>query len=201
MLSDEQLEIVWQDIEKSGVSIQSLQDDLLDHMCCFIECKLEEGASFEDAYALAQQQVCPNGLQEIQEETLYLLNSNRIIAMKKIMYAIGLVSSIGISIGWLSKLLYWPIGGELFTYSFLGFAFLFLPMLAFDRYKIGMGKEPSEKLRTILGFASALITGFAVAFKILHLQGANVMLVVGIFLFTFGFLPFLFFRMYKKAIS
>ena len=181
--------------------MQTLKDDLLDHICCFIEHELEEGASFEAAYALAWQQVCPNGLQEIQEETIDLLNSNRIIAMKKIMFAIGLVSSIGISIGWLFTIMHWPGGGALFTYSFLGFAFLFLPMLAFDRYKIGIGKEPSEKLRTILGFSSALIIGFSVAFKMLHLQGASVMLITGIFLFTFGFLPFLFFRMYKNATS
>lgn len=58
--------------------------------------------------------------------------------MKKVMYSIGLISSIIICMGWLFKVLKWLGGGELFTYGFLGFVLVFLPMVVFDRYKLNL---------------------------------------------------------------
>lgn len=121
--------------------------------------------------------------------------------MKKVMFTIGLLASISVCVGWLFKILSWPGGGDLFTYGFLAFVLLFLPMLAVDRYKLVLNRALSEKLRVILGFTSAIVTGLAVLFKIMHLQGANQLLILGTLLFSFGFLPFLFFRMYKKSLS
>jgi len=200
MLKDEQLEQIRQDIERSNLSIPMVKDDLLDHFCCTVESKMGEGHTFESAYHSAWKKICPNGLDEIQEETLYLLNAPKIIIMKKVMYSIGLIASICISIGWLFTLMRWPNGSELFTAGFLGFAMLFLPMFALDRYKASVGKVISERLKIIIGFASAMITGFSVLFKLMHWPGANVMLVIGVILFSIGFLPFLFFGMYKKAV-
>jgi hypothetical protein len=59
----------------------------------------------------------------------------------------------------------------------------------------------SDKLKFILGSISRLVMAIAIAFKILHLPGADQLLILGTGLFTFGFLPFLFFSMYKKSIS
>lgn len=201
MLSDEQVEQIQQDIERSSLSIQMVKDDLLDHFCCAVENKMEQGLSFEDAYHLAWKQICPNGLDEIQEETLYLLNASKRIAMKKVMYSIGLISSICISVGWLFKILDWLGGDQLFVYGFLGLVLIFLPMLAIDRYKASIERARPEKLKIILGFSSAIITGLAILFKIMHLQGASIMLILGVLLFSFGFLPFLFFGMYRNAIK
>ncbi|AHM61629.1 hypothetical protein D770_16875 [Flammeovirgaceae bacterium 311] len=201
MLSDEEIARLEAQINRSAISSQALKDDLLDHFCCFIEHEMKKGQTFEEAHRKAWQQICPNGLDEIQQETIFLLNAKNIIFMKKVMYAIGLLSSISISIGWLFKILGWLGGGDLFTYGFLAFVLIFLPMLAIDRYKLVLNKALTEKLRVILGFTSAIVTGLAVLFKIMHLQGANMLLILGIFLFSFGFLPFLFFRMYKKSLS
>jgi hypothetical protein len=90
MLSDEQAEQIRADIERSSLSFPMVKDDLLDHFCCVVESKLEQGHSFEDAYYLAWQQICPNGLDEIQEETIYLLNASKIIVMKKVMRIKGI---------------------------------------------------------------------------------------------------------------
>ncbi|MGV3587184.1 MAG: hypothetical protein ACO1OF_09300, partial [Adhaeribacter sp.] len=59
----------------------------------------------------------------------------------------------------------------------------------------------SEKLRLVLGFGSAIVTGLAVLFKMMHLQGADILLIGGALIFAFSFLPFLFFRMYRKALE
>ncbi len=199
MLSDEQVERIQQDIERSNLSVQMVKDDLLDHFCCTVESKLEQGNTFEGAYRQAWKQICPNGLNEIQEETMYLLNASKIIVMKQVMYSIGLIASVCISIGWLFTLLHWPGGNLLFTYGFLGFAMIFLPMFALDRYKASVGKSMSERWKIILGFASALLTGFSVLFKLMHWPWADILLILGVGLFSIGFLPFLFFGMYRKA--
>ncbi len=200
MLSDEHIERIQSEIDKGGISMPDLKDDLLDHFCCVVEYKMQRGLSFENAYQQAFMDICPNGFGEIQNETIFLLNAKRIVTMKKIMYSIGLLASISISIGWLFKILGWLGGGELFTYGFLGFVLLFLPLLAIDRYKAALTSVASERLRIILGFLSAIVTGLAVLFKLMHLQGADLLLISGVLLFSFGFLPFLFFRMYKKSL-
>jgi hypothetical protein len=200
-LTDEQIDFIRSEIESSGLSMPALKDDLLDHFCCFIEHEMKKGQSFLPAYAQAKVHICPGGFAQIEKETLFLLNAKRIMVMKKLMYFIGLISAMSISLGWLFKILHWPGGGELFTYGFLAFVLLFLPLLAIDRYKLNLQAAMSEKLRLALGFGSAIVTGLAVLFKMLHLQGADMLLIGGALLFVFGFLPFLFFRMYRKAIS
>jgi hypothetical protein len=145
--------------------------------------------------------LAPEGLDEIQRETVFLLNSKKIILMKKVMYSIGLVSSMAISLGWLFRILHWPGGFELVNYGFMGFALLFLPMVAINQFKVNINKALSEKLRIILGLLSAFITCIAVFFKTMHYPGADTLLLSGGLLFIFGFLPFLFFTMYKKSVS
>lgn len=201
MLTDKEEAILRAQIEQSALSSQTLKDDLLDHFCCFIEHEMKKGASFEEARQKAWQEICPNGLDEIQRETIFLLNAKKILFMKRLMYITGFLSSVSLSIGWLFNLLQWPGGGYLFTFGFLAFVLLFLPMLALDRYKLVLNKALSEKLRVLLGFLSAAVSGLAVLFKLMHLQGAQMLLILGALLFSFGFLPFLFFRMYKKSLQ
>lgn len=200
-LTDEQIDFIRTEIDRSAISMPDLKDDLLDHFCCFIEHEMKNGQSFLMAYAQAKAQICPDGFAQIQKETLFLLNAKRAIVMKKLMYFIGLISTMSVSLGWVFKIVHLPGGNYLLTFGFLGFVLLFLPMLAIDRYKLNLQAALSEKLRLVSGFGSAIIMGLAVLFKMMHLSGANFFLLGGALLFVFGFLPFLFFRMYRKAIS
>lgn len=200
-LSDWQIEAIRNHIDQSAISIQTLKDDVLDHLCCVMEYRLERGQDFEAALTEVLHEFAPGGLDQIQEETLFLLNSTKIIRMKKIIYTIGLLSAIALSLGWLFTVMHWPGGHELFNGGFLGFLLLFVPMLAIDRYKVYLGQALSEKLRIIFGSLSAIVVGLSLVFKLLHLQGADLLLLGGMLIFTFGFLPFLFFRMYKKSVS
>lgn len=146
-------------------------------------------------------ELAPKGLLEIQRETIFLLNSTKIIRMKKLTYSIGLLSVMSFVLGWACGMLHWAGARELSIAGFLGFIFLYVPLLAFDRYKTNIRWLLSDKLKFILGSISGLVMATAIAFKILHLPGADQLLILGTVLFTFGFLPFLFFTMYKKSIS
>lgn len=121
--------------------------------------------------------------------------------MKKIMYVIGLVSAMAMSLGWLFRILHMPGGYEIANYGFLVFSLLFVPMLAVNQLKSSIKKALPEKLRIIVGLLSGIITCIAVLLKIFHYPGADILLLAGALVFIFGFLPLLFFTLYKKSIS
>jgi len=200
-LSPEQIGIIRKHVDTSTISIDSLKDDVLDHLCCVVEINMQRGRSFDDAVQEALTELAPDGLDEIQRETVFLLNSTKIIHMKKIMYGVGLITAISMTIGLTFKILHMPGADELFNFGFFGFTLIFLPMLTMDRFKQNLHRALSERLRLVLGFLSAVLIGTSVLFKTFHYQGADVVLLVGISFFSFGFLPFLFFSMYKKSIS
>ena len=200
-LSSEQIAIIRTYIDKSTISIDSLKDDLVDHLCCVVEIKIERGGVFDMALREALYELAPDGLNEIQHETVFLLNSTKIILMKKVMYSIGLLSAMVFVLGWAFGIMHLPGATELSIYGFLTFAFIFLPMLALDHYKLNIRWALSDKLKFGLGFASGIIVALSVVFKLMHLSGAQELLIIGTALFIFGFLPFVFFNMYKKSVS
>jgi hypothetical protein len=197
-LSKEQIDIIRLVIDQSHIEIQTLKEDLLDQLCCVIENKMGK-KTFEVSLGEALMDLAPNGLDEIQRETVYLLNSSKIFFMKKLIYLIGLITAIAMSLGGTFRILRWHGADELLVYGFLGFAFLFTPMLAVSYFKENLRKALSEKIRIVLGILSGLTVGLAIVFKFLHLQGADFLLLGGALLFSFGFLPFLFFGMYRKT--
>ncbi|MEQ1587116.1 MAG: hypothetical protein ABL895_14610 [Cyclobacteriaceae bacterium] len=200
-VSPEQLNIIQIYIQQSNITITTLKDDLLDHLCCVVENKMRDGKKFEISLKEAVHELAPEGLEIIQQETIFLLNTTKQMLMKKIMYAIGLLSTISMTMGVTFKILHMPGAEQLFNYGFFPFLLIFLPMIAIDRYKRNLSKATFEKLRMGTGFLSSIVIGSSVFFKIFHLEGADVLLLAGIGIFCFTFLPFLFFSMYKKSIS
>ena len=66
---------------------------------------------------------------------------------------------------------------------------------------VQVSKGLSVKFRFIAGMTAAVLVGLSVVFKLFHLMGANILLILGVFTFAFGYLPFLFFSLYKKSVS
>ena len=117
------------------------------------------------------------------------------------MYLIGLLASMSMTLGWLFKYLNWKGGGDMLTYGMIGFLLLFLPMLAINSYKMTLGKALSEKLKIILGFSGAIVTGLGILLRTSGMQYGSLLVVIGTLIIAFGFLPFLFFQMYRKSIE
>ena len=120
--------------------------------------------------------------------------------MKKIIYIIGFLSSAVLTIGATFKLLHITGANILFMTGFLVFLLIFIPLLAFDRYAAASSSASYERLKIIIGLVAAVITGISGLFKLMHLQGANVLLLLGVLIFTAGILPLFFYSMYKKSI-
>jgi hypothetical protein len=200
-LTSEQEDIVYNTVKDAGVQLESLQADIVDHLCCVIESQLGKGRPFDQLLKEAIHDLAPNGLNEIQNQTLFLLNAKRIIIMKKLIYSTGFIGALTLTAGVTFKLLWWPMANNLFLIGFTLLLLVFFPLLGFDRYKVAISHSMTERLKIIIGVISALTIGIAGIFKYFHLQGAMVLFGLGALIFAFGFLPFLFFTMYKKSVS
>lgn len=200
--SPEQLIIIQSLIERSQFTSPTLKDDVVDHLCCLVEEKMATGKGFNVSLQEALFEFAPGGLSEIQFETDFLLYNHNILSMKKLMYVIGLATSMSIAMGLMMKLLHMPGGEELVNFGFLGFALLFLPMVTFSRYKSNPGMISYEKFKLIFGFLSATLTGLAVLTKMtMKLEASEILLITGASIFSFGFLPVLFYAMYRRSTS
>lgn len=196
-LSEAQFEIIVESLETS-LSMTSLKDDLLDHFCCFVEEKMSEGQSFEEAFDQAEMQICPNGLREIQNETTYLLYPN-IKIMKKLIYGLGLMATVATLTGFLFKIMHWPGGNVLFIGGFLLLLLIFMPVLTMKKYRLS--ETSAARAQWMVGFISALLMGVATLFKVFHLMGANILLILGGATFILGFLPLYFRGLYLKSVG
>lgn len=198
MISDEKVEFIAQQINASNIKSKELRDDLIDHFCCIVELHMQKGQSFEMAFSEAYDQTTPNGYNEIEEETLFLLNYQKIKRMKKVTFSLGYLFSLSTSLGILFKILHLPGANIMLIGGFTGLAFIFTPLYLVNLFKSKVNSLLSEKLKWIFGAASIVLIACASWFKIMHLQGAGVLLGVGFLVLGFGFLPFLFFRMAKS---
>ncbi len=200
-LTDEQEEMVREFVESHELKLKTLSDDIIDHLCCVLESELGKGKQFDEVLHNAMEELAPNGIVDHQRKTFYLLNSKRIIGMKRLTYITGFIGSASLAAGVAFKLLHLPGATPLFMIGYLVFLLIFVPLLAFDRFKVSIARNLSDKWKIILGVIASVLLGFAGLFKIMHYQGADVLLMLGFLVFVVGFLPFLFFTMYRKSVS
>lgn len=200
-LTEEQEEKVRHAIDVGGLKMTTLRDDVLDHLCCVLETRIRKGQSFEALLQEAIAELAPNGLEELESQTVFLLNIKRIRIMKKLIYLIGFIGAVTLTVGVTFKLLNYGGAYELFSIGLFVLLLIFIPLMTIDHYKVAISKALSERMKFVLGGIASIVTGLSVVFKLLHLQGAEFLLLLGAFIFAVGFLPFLFFTMYKKSIA
>ena len=72
-LSDQQIDLILTDIRSQGITTESLQNDLLDHICILVEQNLEADGDFRQYYSSVIKSFYRQELREIEEETSFLL--------------------------------------------------------------------------------------------------------------------------------
>lgn len=201
MITEAYEDRIIEEVNASSIKSQELKDDLIDHFCCLVEIEMGRGSSFEMAFEKAYEQTAPNGLDEIQTETIFLLNYSKIMFMKRLMYVVGYLFTVTWIAGIAFKLLHLAGAGVLMGLGAIGVSCVFIPLFLINRYKLIAREVLSERLKWIVGTISIALIIASVTLKMLHLPGAGMMLGISFLTFALGFLPFLFFRMYKKSID
>jgi len=190
-LSDREIEILNREIDKQGLTYTQLQKELLDHLCCDIEAKMDEGLEFLKAFEEVQCRLENNRIQEIQEETLLLINQ-KYRMMKKFMYILGTIAPSLLIVGAIFKLQHWPGASVLIVLGSFLLAAVYLPVFAMVSMRDTRKRE--KKVNKTL-YVVGVITGFifitGVLFKIMHWPGAGVSLTVSVLLTVVLFIPVL----------
>ena len=200
-LTEQNIDFITQIINGSKIESVEMKEDLIDHFCCAIEEEIKKGLNFEKSYDKAYQNICPDGFDEIQRETVFLLTYNKIKAMKRLMYASGYLSAIGITTTVFMKSSH-IMGGQialLMTAAVL--VFLFLPALFLNLYKRELKKSINDKLKYMGGLFGVILLIAFVIFKLSHWPGATMIFLTSIVIINFMVFPFLFLKMYRKSVE
>ena len=198
-LTDKQVDFIFDQVNESLIDSKELKEDLVDHFCCIIEDNMQRGKSFEESYNRAYQIICPNGLNEIYQESIFLLSSKRIKIMKKILFVAGFIVAFILMTGILFKIQLWPIGGMLLVVGAGVMIFVLLPLVLLHFYKTEYSKFISYKMKYIFGYLGLALLLTGAVLKIAHLPGSGWVLLLSVVILNFGYLPILFYRSYKGS--
>ena len=165
-LSEKQIDFILNDIKIRGVEMEDLQLNLLDHICCVIECELDHDGDFDSFYQKTIPKFFKRELKEIEEETILLLTFKNYYAMKKAMIRTGIFSVITIIWGSLSKLMHWPGAAPMLILGIGSLALIFIPLMFILKTK----DESSKRDKLILGLASLIgvFLCLATLFTVMH---------------------------------
>ena len=191
-LSDKQIDYILDDIGARGVEMESLQQNLLDHICCIIEQNLEANGDFESFYRKTIKTFYKDALWEIEEETLLLLTYKNYYTMKKIMINSGIAAATFFIIGSFFKFMHWPGASMLIILGMAIGVLVYLPLLFL--FKKNETTESRAKLVLAIGTINGILFCLNALFKVMHWPGANTMWFMTLGLFAFVFIPLYFFN-------
>jgi hypothetical protein len=185
-LSLHHIDQISRDISRQEITFSHLLEDLIDHVCCDVEDEMRKGMSFTDAYQRVKQKMGSRRLKEIQEETLYAVDT-KYRFMKNTMKISGVIGTIMLGFGVMFKIQHFPLAGALMTLGAMLLAFVFLPSA------LGvLWKETHSRNRLFL-FITAFLTGACfiagTLFKIQHWPGAGYILILGTLSYILLFIP------------
>lgn len=182
-------------IKAKGVEMEELLYDLVDHVCCMIEAKMEQGKNYSSALDETMSSFGNKGIRNIQEETTYLLTKN-ILVMRKTMHIIGITSAILLLLGSIFKIQHWPGAGVMYVLGAAALCLIFMPLYLTVRIKEKVGKL--NTWTNVIGVISAIALCFGILFKIMHWPMANMLMNIGGFILLLIFLPLYIYNSYKN---
>jgi hypothetical protein len=185
-LSLHHIDQIIHDIKREEITFSHLLQDLIDHVCCDVESEMQKGLNFTEAYHSVKQKMGSRRLKEIQEETLYAVDT-KYRYMKNTMKISGVAGTVMFGFAALFKIQHWPAAGVLMTLGALILAFVFLPSALSVLWK-----ETHNRKRLFL-FISAFFSGMLLIlgtlFKIQHWPIAGTILTLAAFSGIVFFIP------------
>ena len=194
-LSDEQIDQVYDLLLAKGLSLPSLRDELLDHICCIVELQMNNGAKFHNALSYAIKQFGPSGIERTQEATIYHLTKKH-RKMKNTASILGIIGGITTIFGTLFKVMHWPGAGVLLLLGLAITSLLFMPTALYVNYQQKDGIK--DRATIVAGFIGAFLLMIFALFKIMHWPGASVLLFVSLGELILIFIPLYSIKSYRN---
>lgn len=193
-LSLHNIDRISHDVRMQEIGFSHLFDDLVDHICCDVEYHMNKGMDFEEAYKYVRGRIGYRGLKNIQEETLFAVDT-KYRNMKKLMKFSGVSGTSLVGFSAVLKILHLPLAGILLSLGAVIISFLFLPSAL-----VVIWKETKSR-KSLLLFITAFIAGasfvLGMLFKIQHWPGANILSVSGMATGALFFIPLLLLSYYR----
>ncbi len=192
-LTLQNIEEISRDVRRREITFSHLASELTDHICCDVEDEMRKGVGFREAYAIIRKRLGARRLEEIQEETLYAVDT-KYRQMKNTMKISGIAGTVLLGFAALFKVMHWPWAGILMMIGALLLAFIFMPSAL-----TVLWKETHNAKRLFL-YISAFVAGMSftmgVVFKVQHWPGAAIILGLSGVVAILGLIPaFLVFKM------
>jgi hypothetical protein len=185
-LSLHDIEQISRDVTRQEITFSHLLEELIDHLCCDVENEMKKGSSFAEAYRDVKHRMGSRRLKEIQEETLYAVDTKYRI-MKNLMKISGVTGTVLFGFAALFKIQHWPMASVMMTLGALILVFAFLPSAL-----VVLWKETHSTKRIFL-FISAFLTGVCfiagTLFKVQHWPFGGTILTLGTFVGVVFFMP------------
>ena len=186
-LKDHQIDFIRNDISARGVTMESLQHDLTDHICCMIEQQLDANGDFRQFYDAHIKTFYKEDLSEIENETISLITNKNYYAMKKIMITSGIISAIILTGGIILKFLHAQGAGMLLVLGISSFSLVFLPLLFI--MKLREKTDNQQKVLTGVSAFAGMLLSMGILFKLMHWPGANIMGISSIGILVLIYIP------------
>ena len=198
-LSDATYDVIVQRVTVTITDVQ-LQSELIDHCCCAVEELMNLGLPCEEAIDRAFLRLAPDGLHEIEDAFNHIQTPLILTIMKKTVYFSGFVAAFCILIGLMFKIMHWPGATAILITGNLSLSVCLLAIL----YGLLTNKTTFQRMtfsRILFGIVGGMLVASGIFFKIMHWPGANILLVIGMFLITFIFLPIFFWQLYRSEMK
>jgi len=174
------------DVRKQEIIFSHLADELIDHICCDVEYEMENGMTFNEAYRKVRQKLGARRLKEIQEETLYAVDT-KYRQMKKTMKFSGIAGTVLLGFASLFKIYHWPLAGAMLTLGAFILAFIFMPS------SLGVLWKETHSRKRIFLFITAFFAGLffisGTLFKVQHWPGSGMILMLAAIFGILFFVP------------
>ncbi|MRR22421.1 hypothetical protein EG830_05510 [bacterium] len=174
------------DVNRQEICYSHLADELIDHLCCDVENEMAGGLNFQDAYSKVKEKLGHRRLREIQEETLYSIDT-KYRNMKKTMKISGIAGTVMLGFAALFKISHLPGAGIILTLGSLILAFVFMPSALTVLWK---ETHNGKKLFLyISAFITAMLFIVGVTSKVQLWPMAGLILALGSLSGVFAFVP------------
>ncbi len=188
-LNNKQIRRISREIDRSGLTYTELQEELLDHLCCDVEAEMNEGLEFIKALEKVTQRIGESRLQEIQEETLLLINQKYRI-MKKSMYVLGIIAPSLLLLGALFNWQHLPGGGLMITFSLFLLGAIFIPVFVMIKIRdTRENRKPVNRSLYLTGMITGILFAATALFKIQHIPGGRILIIISMATALVAFVP------------
>ncbi len=185
-LNESQADLIVQWVKSHHLTIHSLENEFIDHICCDVEALMAEGKSFKTAFNFSQMKLGDNVLNGLEKQTILQLTYNQRVMkfMTKLTGIIVLFSFFAAIISNVIGLDYWKtlMAGGMIVLS-IGFA----PLFFIEHYR--QQETGSQKILHIFGFLAAFLIPLAAFLGLFNSPNAVKLLAVGLIFLVFGFIP------------